>query len=204
MHRGESPPARRAEPAAPARAVNDQDREAAALHLQRACGDGRLTLEEFTDRVGTVWAADSSAELERATAGIAPAPAGRPAPSSRTIVNIIGDHSEVGRWRVPRRLRVVSLLGDCTLDLRGALINEDAMADGLVEITQVPLLGDVTVIVPDGVEVELGGLILLGDRRVELAPGAPSHGSPCVKLRVFSLLGDVTVRSAPPSAVVRR
>jgi hypothetical protein len=53
---------------------SDHERERAAELLQRACGDGRLTLEEFSARVGAVWAAGSTQEIERATAGLAPTP----------------------------------------------------------------------------------------------------------------------------------
>ena len=42
--------------------------------LQRACGDGRLTLEEFSVRVGAVWAAEDDAALQQATAGLATTP----------------------------------------------------------------------------------------------------------------------------------
>jgi hypothetical protein len=50
--------------------------------------------------------------------------------------------------------------------------------------------------VPEGVEVEVGGFSLLGDHEVELAPVPRVPGAPVVRLRVWSLLGDLTVRSA--------
>ena len=163
--------------------------------LQRACGEGRLTLEEFSDRVGTVWAARDSAELDRATAGLTPPLVGAPA-SASTLINILGDERRTGRWRLPRRLRIFSLIGDWTLDLRGALVNGDAVGDGLVEITHYAVLGDFKVIVPEGVEVELAGMVLIGDRKLELAAVPLRPGTPRIVLRVFGLLGDVTVRSA--------
>jgi hypothetical protein len=163
--------------------------------LQRACGEGRLTLEEFSDRVGTVWAAQDSAGLDEATAGLTPPLVGTPA-STGTMINILGDERRVGRWRLPRRLRIFSLIGDWTLDLRGALVNGDAVADGLVEITHYAVLGDLKVIVPEGVEVELGGMVLIGDRKLELAAVPLRPGTPRIVLRAFALLGDVTVRSA--------
>lgn len=179
----------------PARSISDQDRERAAELLQRACGEGRLTLEEFSDRVGTVWAARDSAELDQATAGLTPPLVGTPA-SARTLINILGDERRVGRWRLPRRLRIFSLIGDWKLDLRGALVDENAVVDGLVEITHYTVLGDIRVIVPEGVEVELAGMVLIGDRKLELAAVPLRPGTPRIRLRVFGLLGDVTVRSA--------
>lgn len=154
-----------------------------------------MTLEEFSERVGTVWAAQDSAELDQATAGLTPRLVGTPA-SARTLINILGDEKRVGRWRLPRRLRIVSLIGDWTLDLRGALVDEDAVVDGLVEITHYAVLGDIRVIVPEGVEVELAGMVLIGDRKLELAAVPLRPGTPRIRLRAFGLLGDVTVRSA--------
>lgn len=181
-------------PAAPL-PVSDQDRERAAELLQRATGEGRLTLEEFSERVAAAWAARNTVELDQATAGLTPPIVGTPA-SSRTLVNILGDEKRVGRWRLPRRLRIFSLIGDWTLDLRGALVNEDAVADRVVEISVFSLLGDVRVIVPEGVEVELNGLVLCGNRKLELAPVPLRPGTPLIRLRMFGLLGDVKVRSA--------
>jgi hypothetical protein len=182
-------------PAGPAYRITDRDRERAADLLQRACGDGRLTLEEFSERVAAVWAAQDSTALDQATAGITPPAAGPGARTSQTMVNILGDEKRVGRWRLPGRLRIYSVLGDWTLDLRGALVNEDAVAAGVVEITLVSLIGDLRVVVPEGVDVEVGGLVVIGDRKLELATVAPRPGTPRVKLRVFGLISDVTVHS---------
>lgn len=59
----------------------------------------------------------------------------------------------------------ILIMGDVELDLRNAVIVDDD-----VEITIWGLMGDVDVIVPDGVEAELDGLCVMGDRRIELAP----------------------------------
>jgi hypothetical protein len=182
-------------PARPGYRVTDRDRELAADLLQRACGEGRLTLEEFSDRVAAVWAAQESTALDQATAGLMPPAGGPSAQTSQTMVNILGDEKRVGRWRLPRHLRIFSLLGDWILDLRGALVNEDAVAAGIVEITLVSLIGDLRVVVPEGVEVEMGGLVIIGDRKLELAAVQPRPGTPRVRLRVFGLISDVTVHS---------
>jgi hypothetical protein len=177
--------------------VTDVDRQRAADLLQRACGEGRLTLDEFSTRVGAVWSADTAGELEKATSGIALPRVGAGGPSSGTLVSILGDQKRVGRWRLPRRLRLFGLLGDWELDLRGALLSPDAVADGVVDILHISLLGDVKVIVPEGVEVELYGFELLGDRKLELASVPITPGAPRIRLRAYGLLGDVIVRSAP-------
>lgn len=180
----------------PSRRIGDQDREHAAELLQRACGEGRLTLEEFSERVGAVWAAETAGELAAATSDIAQPVVGATV-SSGTHVAVLGDQRRVGRWRLPRRLRLFGLMGDWELDLRGALPDREAFTDGVIDIRYFSLMGDLKVVVPEGVEVELGGFDLLGDRSMALAPVPLRPGAPRIRLRAYGLMGDVEVRSAP-------
>ena len=50
--------------------------------------------------------------------------------------------------------------------------------------------------VPEGVEAELTGFSLIGDRRVDLAPVPRVPGTPRIRVRVFSVIGDAKLRSA--------
>lgn len=177
-------------PQEPARAPTDAEREAAAERLADAAGDGRLTLEEFSDRVGVVWAADNRADLDRAAAGI-PAPVVGSTRTVSTVVSIMGDQRRTGRWRLPARLRGWCLMGDITLDLRSVICTEPE-----VEITGWTLMGDLEVVVPDGVEVELSGFDVMGDRELRLAPVPRIPGTPLIRVRAYTVMGDVTVRSA--------
>jgi hypothetical protein len=54
----------------PPAVLTDAERDTAAERLADAAGAGRLTLAEFSDRVGRIWAADTPAQLAEATAGI--------------------------------------------------------------------------------------------------------------------------------------
>jgi len=60
-------------------AVTQADREAAVGALQRAAGDGRLPLEDFSERVGIALAAETRDQLDAATAGLAAAAPDGPA-----------------------------------------------------------------------------------------------------------------------------
>lgn len=186
-------------PEQPPTPITQDEREAAVELLQGAAGDGRLPLEEFSDRVGAALEATTREQLTTATAGLQPAP---PVGSTRTVstlVAVLGDRRQVGRWRLPHALRAVTLLGDIHLDLREAVVGDE-----VVEITAVTVLGNFTVDVPEGVEVELAGFDLLGDRELRLAPVPRRAGTPLIRVRAYGLLGDVTVRSLregerPPS-----
>lgn len=154
-------------PDQPPAPVTEEDREQAVEVLQRAAADGRLPLEEFSDRVAAALAAETREQLESGTVGLKTAP---PVGSTRTVstvVTFLGDRRQVGRWRLPRSLRAIALLGDVHLDLRGVVVSDE-----VVEISAFTLLGDFSVDVPEGVEVELTGFDLLGDRELRLTPVA--------------------------------
>jgi hypothetical protein len=186
-------------PERPSAPVAEADREAAVEALQRAAGDGRLPLQEFSERVGTALAASTRDELAAATAGLEAAP---PVGSTRTVssvVTIFGNRRQMGRWRLPGALRARALFGDIYLDLRGVVVSDD-----VVDISAITLFGNLCVDVPEGVEVELTGFDVLGDRELRLTPVPRRSGTPLIRVRAHGLLGDVYVRTPaegeqPPS-----
>lgn len=187
-HRGDQPPER----------IGDADRSRVVELLQCAAGDGRVTLEEFSERAATAWGAETREDLDRATAGLGPVERVVPE-ATTTLVSVLGDQRRVGRWRAPAKVRGVALLGDIHLDLRHALVTTE-----VIDIRALSLFGSITVDVPEGIDVELTGFDLLGDRELRLAPVPPRRGAPLVRVRAYGLLGDVTVRTPragedPPS-----
>lgn len=178
-------------PAPDGPALTEEQRVVAATALVDAVGHGRLTLADFEERITAVWRAQGVAELDVATAGLAAAPPAERTPQVVTVVAVLGDQRRAGRWRLPRRLRAISLLGDVHLDLTSVVCAEEE-----VQIRGYGLLGDLKIKVPDGVEVELTGLDLLGDRELRLAPVPRLPGTPLVRVRAYTLFGEVTVQSA--------
>jgi hypothetical protein len=67
------------EPQPPLRA-SDADREAAAERLRQACVEGRLDGDELDGRLGEVYAARWTGDLQRLTADVTPAPPPPPVP----------------------------------------------------------------------------------------------------------------------------
>jgi len=179
--------------------VTQPDREAAVETLQLAAGDGRLPLQEFGERVGTALTAETQDQLKAATAGLKAAP---PAGSTRAVSSIVtffGHRRQAGRWRLPGALRARAVFGDLHLDLRDAVVNDD-----VVDISVIALFGNLTVDVPEGLEVELTGFDVLGDRELRLASVPRRPGTPLIRVRAYGLLGDVYVRTPaegerPPS-----
>jgi hypothetical protein len=183
----------------PAVRIADTDRQHAAELLQHACGEGRLTLEEFSVRVGAVWAADTSAELTEATAGLAgPTIVGQTIADER-IVNVLGESKRHGRWRVPKNgLHLINVFGSCELDLRDAALGPDAMSTQVLAVEGRNVFGAIKIIVPEGVEVELTGASVFASRQQRLAPVPRLAGTPLVRIHLSNVFGEIKVYSQPP------
>ena len=172
--------------------VSDADREATVVRLREAGGEGRLTLEELAERVERADAARTRGDLDALTADL-PAGAGAvhvpavPAKERRWIVAIMGGEQRKGRWRPARRTNAIAVMGGVDIDLR-----EAELADG-AEILAIPVMGAVTVVVPDGVSVELSGFALMGGNSGPDDRVLPLPNSPVVRVRAFSLMGGVVV-----------
>jgi hypothetical protein len=186
---------------APAVRASDAERDATIERLSAASGDGRLTLDEFSQRMDQASSAVTRAELDRLVAdlpadedGAPGAAATRPAGPASWHVWPIGGLRVRGPWRMERHVIVVSIIGGADLDLRQA-----ELAAPEVTLTKVSLLGGVRITVPPGVRVDTSGFSLIGGTRVEGGP-EPGPGAPTIHVRAFSLLGGVEVDHARPAA----
>ena len=99
----------------------------------------------------------------------------------------MGGEQRKGRWRPARRTNALSIMGGVDIDLR-----EAELADG-AEILAIPIMGGVTVTVPEGVSVELSGFALMGGNSGPDDKVLPLPNSPVVRVRAFSLMGGVVV-----------
>ena len=173
--------------------VSDADREATVVRLREAGGEGRLTLEELADRVERADAARTWADLDALTADLpAATPGARLAPETpskerRWVVAIMGGEQRKGRWRPSRRTNAIAIMGGVDIDLR-----EAELADG-AEILAIPVMGAVTVVVPEGVSVEMSGFALLGGNAGPDDKVLPLPNAPVIRVRAYSLMGGVVV-----------
>lgn len=197
-----SPPAESSSPPerTPAIRVGDPERAMADDRLRRAVADGVLTLEDYTARIDVVYAAKDETELAKALIDLPAAPVvgGRSAPVEWSI-GLFGDIRRAGTYRVGRQTTAVMLFGDVEYDLRGAYVTEDELV-----IRAWSLFGDVDVVVPEGVEANLKGFSLFGDRVVELAPVPVRPGTPMVRVVAFSLFGDAAIRNEKATSKVQQ
>ena len=176
--------------------VSDVQRERVAVTLREHCAEGRLTLEELSERLDEAYRARTAGELEAAVRELPAEAAPRPRRSpKRFTVAIFGGVERRGRWRVPRRSFVLTLFGGSDLDLRHAEIDSD-----VVTIWVFDIFGGADVYVPEGVEVDVGGFALFGGIDEHGADTPPRPGSPLVRVRGLTLFGGTDVWRVPPGA----
>ena len=170
--------------------------------LKTSCEEGRLTLDEFSERVAATYAARTEADLSLVVADL-PASTRHPVPATATTVvparratrwtvGIMSGAKHRGRYRLQGKTNAVAFWGGCDLDLRYAEVE-----GAEVQINAVAVMGGIDIVVPEGIAVELTGFAIFGGRalRVKDVPVLP--GSPLVRVRAFALMGAVAVKSKP-------
>lgn len=127
-------------------------------------------------------------------AGVAPVPrppADGPVRASERITSVLSTEKRKGRWEVPARIDLTSVLGEVELDFTEAIVRSRE-----IDIHVGIVLGSVTLIVPEGIDVRIEeGANILGERKMKLKSEV-TPGSPVYHVRGFVVLGELTVR--PP------
>ena len=173
--------------------VSDAERERSIALLRDAVGEGRLTLEEFSERVGLAHAARTDHDL----AGLARDLPGNPAESaSPTAVSeahraFCSHLIRSGPWSLPRRSSWRSIFGTIDLDLRKA-----RLADRETVLEVYNFFGTVTVIVPDGVEVAVRGGGLFASQKIDSPERPAIAGGPSLTIDTRGPGGTLYVRTA--------
>jgi hypothetical protein len=175
--------------------ASDADREAVVSRLQTAVGEGRIDLDEFGQRADAAYAAVTRAELDLLVADLpANAPPRVEIVGTRTpeeVTSVFGDIRLTSRSTPPRRASTV--FGDIRIDLRGLRTDADRL-----DLYLSTVFGDIDVIVAEGVDAELQGRTVLGDRKVELAAVQRLAGTPLVVVHAKAVFGDLRLRSLAP------
>jgi len=186
----------------PAIRASDAERRRLTDLLKQACVEGRLTLDEFGERMDRAIKARTRAELDELTNDLPTGAQGtelattsrasltRPA-VSRTLA-ILSSADRTGVWRIGEHSRVIAVMGGCKLDLRRAAISAP-----VTTIKVHVVMGNLNVIVPEGVEVDLDATTIMGSRTMRLKGAPPAPGAPVIVIQGLVLMGDLTVRDKP-------
>jgi class 3 adenylate cyclase len=178
----------------PAQRVSDAERDQTVTLLREHVVVGRLTLDEFSERIGLALVAHTRGDLAAAmtdlpTIATPQEEAGRRR-ARRRFVAVMSGATAKGRWRIHSRTTAVAVMGGCDLDLRQAEIDGPE-----VVITAVAFWGGINIIVPEGFDVELEGFSFMGGRNLKLRNVPLIPGSPRIRVRGFAIMGGIDVRS---------
>ncbi len=174
--------------------ASDADRDRALAMLGEAMSDGRLTVDEHSERIQRAFAARTLGELAELTADLA-VPSAQPVrlDGGRVITGIFGPARRDGRWVVPENMTVTAMFGEVEVDFTQAILQTSR-----VQLYATVFGGRLRVIVPDGVSVIVSGHMVLGRKRGRTpAPAGP--GTPVIEVKALVLGGELDVRTPPKS-----
>ena len=150
---------------------------------------GRLTYDEFVERMDLAYEARTHEQLDVLTADLPEAPSARPQPQKRRwLVSVMGGNERAEDVAQDETV-IVDVMGGSDLDLRGA-----SFPAGGVNVTAIAVMGGSTIWVPEDARVELSGFALMGGNSNRVPASAASSG-PLIRIKAWSLMGGIDVRS---------
>ena len=104
--------------------------------------------------------------------------------------SIIGGTKVQGKFKPEQKNIYTTLIGDHKIDLREA----DLSGDAPIKITMCKLIGNAKVIVPPSTQIDIGGVVLIGNKKTSVDPETKPSGTP-MKVRFNCLIGNLEVTS---------
>jgi hypothetical protein len=185
------------------------ERERIILVLSDAFAKGDLEIEDFERRLTLAHRTDSIAALEELVRDLK-ASTGEPTPSAalvpvvsaavvpvraeESLFSVMGSVERNGQWTPPRVLRVMSLMGSVKLDYR-----EASLASGTSEVVVTTIMGQVDIIVPPSLAVEMSGSAIMGSFEfTQRVPVTPDPERPTLRVHGISGMGAVVIKTRLP------
>lgn len=180
--------------------AGDADRERAVEELRRATVEGKLTMEEFSERTDTAMASRTRGQLAKLTADLGSSsgavqtwqapPAPRVSTVTSHITAIMSENNRFGRWRAEGRLNIKSIMGSCKVDLRSAEI-----VGSLLDIQLICLMAEVKIYVPRGLDIRFEVKSFMGSCKDIRGNSDILPGSPVIRISGSCVMGDVQIFS---------
>lgn len=172
--------------------VSDVERAEVGKVLERAVGEGMLSLDEYSDRIDIALAARTRGELRRVTAdlpGMQLAPSADPGASAESLRGRMSTVARKGQWTVPPRLRLNTRMCDTTLDFTAA-----DLPGSVVDIDIDDYCSSTEFIVPDGATADLNAVETVAGSATVKVPTSPQSRRLHLIVHGRVRLGSVTVR----------
>jgi hypothetical protein len=118
---------------------------------------------------------------------------------NQVLVAVMGGVERRGRWIPARRNNILACMGGAELDFR-----EAQLGPGTTEVTIAAVMGGVSIIVPPGMAIDMGGVAIMG-AFAHMSTGAtqPQPNAPLLKINGFVLMGGVEVYVRRPGETAR-
>lgn len=171
--------------------ASDAERERTGDLLREAAVEGRLTLDEFSERYLQTQQARTRDELDAVVRDL---PVAAPAMSRGTpkskLRAILSGIDQSGAWQLAPETEVQAIFGSCKLDLRQATISSD-----VTTLHVQVIFGSLDLIVPAGVVVDVDATALLSGSNVRMsgATRASVH-QPRIHVTGLVLFGSINAR----------
>jgi len=174
--------------------ASDAERERTSELLREAAVEGRLTLDEFSERYMLAQRARTRGELDAVVRDL---PVGAPVRSRGTpkskLRAILSSIDHAGALQLAPETEVSAILGSCKLDLRRATISSE-----VTTLHVQVFMGSLDLIVPPGVAVDIDAMLILSGRNVRLSHStAASVNQPLIRVTGSIVLGSINARDAP-------
>jgi hypothetical protein len=153
-----------------------------------------LTLEEFSERVDAALRAKVAGELAHVQddlPGVIVQAADARRKPSRFAAALLGHVARRGRLRLRGWAIASSAFGDLDFDLRDATIDQQQAT-----VTVMAAFGNVDIYVPEGVNVDVGGLTIFGHRR-DWGRDVGRPDAPTIRVRALGFAGTIDVWRVP-------
>jgi hypothetical protein len=172
--------------------ASDNDRDRVVALLGEALADGRLSHEEYSERMPVALAARTLGELADLTTDLA-SPEHQPVQvgDGRPVTALFNSADRRGRWVVPGTMTCVAAFGEVVLDMREAILQ-----DRHVVLNVYALFGKVRLIVPSGVEIVMNGTDVLARQRGATARRVPTSSDvPVIEVRGYLIASEALART---------
>jgi Domain of unknown function (DUF1707)/Cell wall-active antibiotics response 4TMS YvqF len=169
--------------------ITEEERSTVLSALVHATREGQLTLEEFGRRTDIVLTTGSREDLQAVTGGLAMPTSGR---VKRHWFVPFGNRIVRGRFVLAPKTGAVLLMSEIHLDLRGAVL---LGPEPVIKLKV--LMGNLRVLVPSGIQVEVDESSLFGGRHVTTYGPPPSAARPLLKIRMIGVMCSVKVTDDP-------
>lgn len=196
--------------------ASDADRDQVAAVLADALSEGRLTPEEHSERMDTVYRAKTLGELSPITNDLPSGTTGAAAPEGsfssaealdlardstgrENIVAAFGGAERSGRWLVEPHTNVSLVFGGAELDFRDAVLSQRE-----VTVQCAIVFGGLTMTVPPGVRVVNRTTAIMGGATLDGADGVTDPRAPTILLTGTCLFGGITVEQLKPGRKKKR